>query len=327
MNWEAEAKRLAALIDSPEIHDFVAGVAGEAAHQRKRWGSGGESATRAHRGQHGEGAPPYDIDRSGVVQLARCDPLQDEHEARDRDADNGGRVILPGNDALKDQEVLAFLAEESDARVLSAWNERTSFIRLTDRLIEAGQLSGGGGWLAIAASDYVLALRDWTSRDLRLFTLDAHDRMLLELGGGAFRLLPFAGPSWVEIRYFGALDQLWNNIRDLREDLARGLCYFPDDILWSYRLRRADVREVRSGDPRWTALMQWWLDEYAPRVRARARPFIDATKLHPSLDRFRTECLRRYERIERVFRETGFDPVEFEARYWAREEDPCSPKP
>jgi hypothetical protein len=39
MDWEHEAKRLKALIDSPEIHTFLDGVAREAAHQRERWPS------------------------------------------------------------------------------------------------------------------------------------------------------------------------------------------------------------------------------------------------------------------------------------------------
>lgn len=36
---EAEAKRLTALINTPELHDFIKAVPLEAVHQRERWGS------------------------------------------------------------------------------------------------------------------------------------------------------------------------------------------------------------------------------------------------------------------------------------------------
>lgn len=36
---EAEARRLRALLDTPELHNFRDGVTREAAHQRERWGS------------------------------------------------------------------------------------------------------------------------------------------------------------------------------------------------------------------------------------------------------------------------------------------------
>ena len=39
VDWESETKRLRALIDAPEILDFVRGVQIEATHQRERWGA------------------------------------------------------------------------------------------------------------------------------------------------------------------------------------------------------------------------------------------------------------------------------------------------
>jgi hypothetical protein len=44
-----EVERLTALLNAPEVHDFVKGVALEAAHQRQRWGS-----------EHDEGKAPAD---------------------------------------------------------------------------------------------------------------------------------------------------------------------------------------------------------------------------------------------------------------------------
>lgn len=46
---EAEASRLRALLNSPELHDFSAAVAREAAHQRERWGT-----------EHDDGKTPED---------------------------------------------------------------------------------------------------------------------------------------------------------------------------------------------------------------------------------------------------------------------------
>lgn len=174
--------------------------------------------------------------------------------------------------------------------------------------------------LAIAAwGEYLDALRDYAPGRASLATLHDHDLMLMRLSGSLFSTFPYLLDSQRKaIARFGMLDQMMNNLRDVSEDLAHGLCYFPDDILAGFGVRSdALITGEAIGTPGFNALSRFWIDDYLPRIREGANAFLAIDDLHPSLIQMRDAFLRRYERIERVFRECEFDYLAFPATYWS----------
>ncbi|WP_437734753.1 squalene/phytoene synthase family protein [Sorangium sp. So ce1335] len=173
---------------------------------------------------------------------------------------------------------------------------------------------------SLAAWDaYLLALADYHAPGLLIRTMREHDTMLMRLSGHIFQLVPFLTlEHWDAAGEFGRLDQFFNNLRDMQEDADRGLCYLPEEELARHGVTRAQVISGRCiGTSGYERLMRSWLDEVMPTLYARAAPFIEARGLHPSLEIMRAWSLRRYARITRVFRATGFDYRRFPARYWA----------
>jgi squalene/phytoene synthase len=247
-----------------------------------------------------------------------------------------------GDDALKDFDNAAWVAELPKS-IQRRWVERIRAIRLADRLAENQELrpdsrlfdgvagrdipslhiAGGPGAGAAAPVQaawgrYLAALRAYQRRDLRVATLADHRTMLDRLSGSLFQLFPFLLPHHLEaIRAFGALDQFFNNLRDLAEDAAHGICYFPEDVLARAGLRREDVigDGWRSG-PGWQELMRHWLDQYLPELERGAARFDACGDLHPSLVRMRSECRSRYARILDLFRAVDFDFQLFAEEYW-----------
>jgi phytoene synthase len=171
-----------------------------------------------------------------------------------------------------------------------------------------------------AISLYAEGIADHSLMALPVDDLDHHERVLGWISGGMFQLFPFVrdedrGPIW----HFGILDGFWNNLRDLAEDSAAGLCYFPEDMLREHGLTRDDVLTGGCiGTVGWERMMRFWLDEYLPTLRERAQPFIEATGLHPSLEALREWCLHRYRRVENVFRSVGYDYKAFQVLYWSQ---------
>src|SRR5438105_7696633 len=163
-----------------------------------------------------------------------------------------------GDDALKDFDSAGWVVELPPS-IQPVWVQRIRAIRQADRLSEARQLDraaaddiflrlpahffAADGPRALAAwTGYLAALRAFHRRDLRLSGLADHRAMLDRLSGSLFQLVPFLSPPQFEaIRGLGVLDQFFNNLRDLAEDAAHGICYFPDDVLARARLRRDDV--------------------------------------------------------------------------------------
>jgi len=238
------------------------------------------------------------------------------------------------DDALKDFDNAAWVLDLPPS-IRSAWLPRIRAIRLADRLAENQQLDptsrrfdrsitvpdafdGEGPAVLAAWTRYLAALREYHRPNLRLATLADHRAMLDRLSGSLFQLVPFLSPHQSEaIRGLGVLDQLFNNLRDLAEDAARGICYFPDDVLAWAGLRREDAlgdgwRSTRA----WPKLMRYWLHEYLPELERGAAPFDACDDLHPSVARLRSECRARYLRILNRFRRVGFDFPRFAEEYW-----------
>jgi squalene/phytoene synthase len=241
-----------------------------------------------------------------------------------------------GDDALKDFDNAGWVVELSPS-IQPVWLQCIRAIRLADRLAENQQLDptsrrfdrcvepalphafGGEGPAVLTAwTGYLAALRAYHRPDLRLPTLADHRAMLDRLSGSIFQLVPFLLPRQFEaIRGLGTVDQFFNNLRDLAEDAAHGICYFPDDVLARAGLRREDVlgNGWRS-TPAWPRLMRFWLDEYLPELERGAAAFVACEDLHPSVARLRSECRARYLRILNRFRRVGFDFRRFADEYW-----------
>jgi phytoene synthase len=261
------------------------------------------------------------------------------------------------DDALKDLDNTWFLRGQPDD-VRAAWFERIRILRLVDRLAEAERtdpshrcfsvfvdtwyhyqingsayghiadvvrlwLSGSGDepWRnACALTSYIDGVGAYSLAARAVDDADDHDEMLASVSGSMFRLLPFLrSEDRIKVHTFGILDGFYNNLRDLAEDSAAGLCYFPADVLERHGLTRDDVLTGRCiGMAGWEAMMRFWLDDYLPTLRSAATPFIEATGLHPSLEALREWCLHRYRRTESVFREVGHDYRAFSVLYWSR---------
>jgi 15-cis-phytoene synthase len=250
-----------------------------------------------------------------------------------------------GDDALKDFDNAGWVMELSPS-IQPAWVQRIRAIRMADRLAENQQLDpasrrfdrvaavssgapapddglshafeGSGPAVLDAWNGYLEALRAYHRPDLRLASLADHRAMLERLSGSIFQLVPFLLPPHLEaIRGFGALDQFFNNLRDLAEDASHGICYFPEDVLARAGLRREDVLgDGWRSAAGWPRLVRLWLDEYLPALERGAAAFDALTDLHPSVERLRSECRARYGRILRVFRAVGFDFHRFAEEYW-----------
>lgn len=243
-----------------------------------------------------------------------------------------------GDDALKDFDNAGWVRDLPPS-IQPVWLQRIRAIRLADRLAENQQLDpasrrfdvftgglgngthyfdGEGPTVLAAWTGYLAALRTYNRHDLHLPGLADHRQMLDRLSGSLFQLVSFLSPPHFQaIRGLGVLDQFFNNLRDLGEDAAHGICYFPDDVLARAGLRRDDVLgEGWRSAPGWPKLMRFWLDEYLPELVRGAARFDGCDDLQPSVARLRSECRARYLRILHRFRAVGFDFRRFAEEYW-----------
>ena len=170
-----------------------------------------------------------------------------------------------------------------------------------------------------AWNQFLSASTRYHQPDLVVPTLKAYEAMLQALSGSCFQFLPFLPAQLGEVAYaFGTLDQFFNNLRDLQEDAAQGICYLPTEVLQRFGVDRAAILELRAGqDVNFQQMMQFWLDDYLPTLLQKTISLFSATDLHPSWSIWRDWSFHRYRRIERVFRECHFDYTLFPQIYWA----------
>jgi len=237
----------------------------------------------------------------------------------------------PADDALKDFDNAGWVAR-LPVSIRSAWIERIRPILVADRLAESTVLRVVGDEemklsrefdeapapARLAWQAYLAALRTYHGRNLRVRTLTAHRKMLDRLSGSLLQLVPFLEPHHYEaIRAFGVVDQFFNNLRDLAEDSAQGICYFPEDVLRRFGLDHDDVVTGRClGTAAWRKLMVYWLGEYLPELELEAASFDACDDLHSSVALLRSEFRARYARILDVFCACDFDFVRFAEVYW-----------
>ncbi len=156
--------------------------------------------------------------------------------------------------------------------------------------------------------------------DLVIDTLVAHTEMLEALAGSCFQILPFlTEPYWQLAIAFGAVDQFFNNLRDLQEDARQGICYLPATVLEEFGVTRHEILSLTACQkPNYQRMMQFWLDEYLPQLLQRTQPLLLAQDLHPSWQLWRDWSFHRYRRIEQVFRDCQFDYTQFPQQYWTK---------
>lgn len=173
--------------------------------------------------------------------------------------------------------------------------------------------------LAVQAWDrYLAAIARYHTSDLVIETLAEYESMLAELAGAFFQILPFLPEKyWQAAACWGTLDQFYNNLRDMQEDAAQGVCYLPTELLDRFSISRAEILEQRAVDnPGYSQLMQFWLDEYLPQLWQRAHQLMEAEDLPLCWRILRDWSLHRYARIERVFRACQFNYTQFPEHYW-----------
>jgi len=114
-----------------------------------------------------------------------------------------------------------------------------------------------------------------------------------------------------------AFDQLYNNVRDLVGDTARGIWFFPEGLLRRFSLRREEiVLQITQPDYIFTAMMDDILTEFVGRLRRKAAQLIHAEDLHWSWKLLLRMTFERYARTETVFRECRYNAATFNGRYW-----------
>lgn len=198
--------------------------------------------------------------------------------------------------------------ESLDAQVLTQMGDRWGLLG-----------NAAPDWVAIQAwDDYVEAIARYHGQPIQIETLAQYEVMLADLAGAFFQVLPFLSGSQRRLaRFLGMVDQGYNHLRDLHEDSAQGICYFPQEILDRFDLQPSDILDMSCFDkPGYTALMEFWLDDYLPTLQRQSARLLIAEDLHPSWQRLRDWSVHRYSRIERVLRLCHFNYVEFERHYW-----------
>ena len=173
--------------------------------------------------------------------------------------------------------------------------------------------------LSICSWDrYLAAIDRYHCHHVHIQTLDDYEAMLDGLAGSFFQILPFLEPHhWECARYFGIVDQFYNNLRDIYEDAQRGICYFPAETLTAFGVSRESILDGSCiGTENYRRMMEFWMEEYLLQLRRRAHGLLLCPDLHPSWVRLRAWCLHRYERIELVLRQCEFDFRLFARCYW-----------
>ncbi|HEY9618470.1 MAG TPA: squalene/phytoene synthase family protein [Microcoleaceae cyanobacterium] len=182
------------------------------------------------------------------------------------------------------------------------------------------QRDGWTDYLMIRAwQRYLSAIARYHVPNLVIYSLDHYEMMLKTLAGSFFQLFPYLPRHYRQaVCYFGAIDQFYNNLRDLHEDAVQGICYLPQELLQQYGVGQEEILQfTASQNPAYHRMMHFWLDDYLPRLRHQADQILNANDLHPSWQILRDWSLHRYHRIEQIFRACNFDYEQFPRVYWA----------
>ncbi len=212
----------------------------------------------------------------------------------------------------------SFLREHRTLRQTGKVNPASPFAGMFGRLRGLWARNRLGEYELQPWDEYLLALRRYTPLP-RLRDLADCELVYRELSGSLFMTLPLVPRNRAgAVRALGALDQVYNNVRDLMEDFSRGICMFPEEMLRRHGLNHGELpRQMVRPDLRFASMMEEILVDFAGRLRDEADDLHAADDLHPSWRLLLSEVFRRYRRIERVFRQSGYSAMAFQARYWS----------
>lgn len=167
------------------------------------------------------------------------------------------------------------------------------------------------GSLAVvhAWDEYVEAIAEYHRSDMVFETIRDYQWMLEHLGGSMFQVFSYLTDAQRRaVRAFGVVDLFFNHLRDLCEDTAQGLCYFPADVLDRFGV---DRQEILNNDcfknPGYVHMMRFWLDDYLPHLYRMAADFLNDTNLHFTWQILRHWFLRRHARLTRALRACAMD--------------------
>ena len=170
-----------------------------------------------------------------------------------------------------------------------------------------------------AWDEYVEATAEYHRSDMVFDPIPDYQWMLEHLGGSLFQVFSFlSDPQRRAVRAFGIVDQFFNHLRDLQEDTAQGLCYFPADVLARFGLDREEILDgscFKSAG--FQHMMRFWLDDYLPHLYRLATDFLRDTELHYSWQILRHWFLRRHARLQRALRSCAMDFRAATAMYYA----------
>lgn len=168
----------------------------------------------------------------------------------------------------------------------------------------------GPAWSTVRAWDeYVEATARYTRSDMVFETIDEYEHMLQSLGGSLFQIFPYlTEPQRQAVRAFGAVDQFFNHLRDLPEDTAQNLCYFPADVLERFGVERQEVLDGSCfQNPGYVKMMKFWLGDFVPYLYSQAASFLSDNEMHYSWRLLKHWFLRRHVRLEHAFRRAGMN--------------------
>lgn len=155
--------------------------------------------------------------------------------------------------------------------------------------------------------------------DLIIHSLENYELMLSALSGSILQTFPFLlnETQYKNVRYLGILDQFLNNLRDLAEDTKKGICYFPYQLLQEFGVTQNEILKYTCfTNPGYYKMLDFWLNNYLPKLYRNASIFIEDDRLHPSWKKVLTWTLERYHRIEHTFRSVNYNFQVFPQEYW-----------
>jgi phytoene synthase len=160
-----------------------------------------------------------------------------------------------------------------------------------------------------AWDEYVEATAEYHRSDMVFDTISAYQWMLEHLGGSLFQIFSFLTEAQRRsVRAFGVVDLFFNHLRDLPEDTAQGLCYFPTDVLDRFGVDREEILNgsclKNSG---YVHMMHFWLNDYLPHLYRQAADFLNDNSLHFTWQILRHWFLRRHARLKRALLACGMD--------------------
>lgn len=160
-----------------------------------------------------------------------------------------------------------------------------------------------------AWDEYVEATAEYHRSDMVFETIRDYEWMLEHLGGSMFQVFSYLSePQRRAVRAFGVADLFFNHLRDLPEDTAQGLCYFPADVLDRFGVERQEIIEGSCfKNVGYLHMMRFWLDDYLPHLYRLAAEFLGATNLHFTWRILRHWFMRRHARLTRALRLCAMD--------------------